>query len=116
MFVLLSDLTKTMNSIWLPVIFLQLLVKEFSSAVNAQKNKVNQLEDDTSSLADDISSLKKQAGNRAADADKALEDVEKTYKRAKDLDSDIQKMLKKIQGKNKHQPAAGPLWSPLDFL
>ncbi|RVE61913.1 hypothetical protein OJAV_G00175350 [Oryzias javanicus] len=75
----------------------KLLVKEFSSAVNTQKNKVNQLEDDTSSLADDISSLKKQAGNRAADADKALEDVEKTYKRAKDLDSDIQKMLKKIQ-------------------
>lgn len=83
--------------------FLQLLVKEFSSTVNAQKNKVNQLEDDTTSLADDISSLKKLNDIRAADADKALDDFDKTHKRAKDLESDIQKMLKKIQGKNQHQ-------------
>ncbi|XP_078791367.1 laminin subunit alpha-3 isoform X1 [Oryzias latipes] len=75
----------------------KLLVKEFSSTVNAQKNKVNQLEDDTTSLADDISSLKKLNDIRAADADKALDDVDKTHKRAKDLESDIQKMLKKIQ-------------------
>lgn len=41
------------------------------------------------------------ADERAADADKAVEDAEKTHKRAKDLDSEIQSNLKKIQGKGK---------------
>jgi len=35
-------------------------------------------------------------------------DVGKTYKRAKDLDSDIQNMLKKIQGRGKHKFSGSP--------
>ncbi|XP_039999564.1 laminin subunit alpha-3-like isoform X2 [Xiphias gladius] len=75
----------------------KILVKKFNSAVNSQKNRVKQLEEDTITLADDISSLEDKADKRAADADKAVAEVEKTHKRAKDLDSDIQNMLKKIQ-------------------
>ncbi|GLD51077.1 laminin subunit alpha-3 isoform X4 [Lates japonicus] len=73
------------------------LVNKFSSAVNTQKSRVDQLEDDTLSLGEDISSLKDKADKRAADADKAVADVEKTHKKAKDLDSEIRNMLKKIQ-------------------
>lgn len=42
-----------------------------------------------------------QADKRAADTDKAVADVEKTHKRAKDLNSEIENLLKKIQGKKK---------------
>ncbi|XP_069013512.1 laminin subunit alpha-3-like isoform X1 [Embiotoca jacksoni] len=73
------------------------LVKKFGSAVNTQKSRVNQLEEDTITLADDISSLKDKADERSADADKAVADVEKTHKRAKDLDSEIGNLLKKIK-------------------
>lgn len=44
-----------------------------------------------------------QADKEAADADKAVADVGKTHKRAKELDSEIQKTLKKIQGEENHQ-------------
>lgn len=37
----------------------------------------------------------------AADADDAVGEIEKTQKRAKDLDTEIRNMLKKIQGKGK---------------
>lgn len=37
----------------------------------------------------------------AADADEAVGEIEKTHRRAKDLDTEIQNMLKKIQGKEK---------------
>lgn len=46
-------------------------------------------------------SLHIKADERAVDADKALTAVEKTHKRAKDLDADIKSTLKKIQGKDK---------------
>ncbi|XP_029308567.1 LOW QUALITY PROTEIN: laminin subunit alpha-3-like [Cottoperca gobio] len=75
----------------------KILVNTFNSAINTQKSRVNQLEDDVSNLTDDIDSLKDKADKRAADADKAVTDVGKTHKKANDLDSDIQNMLKKIQ-------------------
>ncbi|XP_044075989.1 laminin subunit alpha-3-like isoform X2 [Siniperca chuatsi] len=75
----------------------KILVNKFNSAINTQKSRVNQLEDDAITLSDDISSLKDKADKRAADADKAVADVGKTHKRAKDLDSEIQNILKKIQ-------------------
>nr|XP_046263462.1 laminin subunit alpha-3-like isoform X2 [Scatophagus argus] len=75
----------------------KILVNKFSSAINTQTSKVNQLEKDMLNLSDDISSLKDKADNRAADADEAVADVEKTHKRAKDLDSEIRTTLKKIQ-------------------
>lgn len=40
-----------------------------------------------------------QADRRAADANKAVGNIEKTHKRAKDLDSEARNLLKKIQGK-----------------
>ncbi|XP_041847231.1 laminin subunit alpha-3-like [Melanotaenia boesemani] len=75
----------------------KVLVNKFSSAINDQKSRVEQLEEDTASLADDISSLKNKADKRATEADKAVADVEKTHKRAKDLDAEIKNMLKKIK-------------------
>lgn len=73
------------------------LVKKLSSSVNDEKSRVNQLEEDMNSLEDDIDDLKDKAGKRAADADKAVANVNKTHKRANDLDSEIKNMLKKIQ-------------------
>lgn len=42
-----------------------------------------------------------QADKKAVDADKAVTEVEKTHKKAKELDSEIQNMLKKIKGTGK---------------
>ncbi|XP_062413741.1 laminin subunit alpha-3-like isoform X1 [Pungitius pungitius] len=75
----------------------KILVNRFSSAINTQKSRVNQLEDDVSNLTDDISTLRDKADKSAAHADKAVADVANTHTRAEDLDSEIQKMLKKIQ-------------------
>ncbi|XP_037643626.1 laminin subunit alpha-3-like isoform X2 [Sebastes umbrosus] len=75
----------------------KILVNKFSSAINKQKSRINQLEDDASNLTDDIGTLRDKVDERAADADKAVEETGKTHKRAKDLDSEIQNMLKKIQ-------------------
>ncbi|KAM6919501.1 laminin subunit alpha-3-like [Lycodopsis pacificus] len=75
----------------------KILVNKFTTAINTEKTRVNQLEDDVSMLSDDIGTLKDKADKTAADADKAVADVGKTHKRAKDLDSEIQNMLKKIQ-------------------
>ncbi|XP_028282768.1 laminin subunit alpha-3-like isoform X2 [Parambassis ranga] len=75
----------------------KILVNKYSSAINTQKTKVGQLEEDTDTLVDDISTLKDKADKRAADTDKAVADVEKTHKRAKDLNSEIENLLKKIQ-------------------
>ncbi|XP_070830251.1 laminin subunit alpha-3-like [Chaetodon trifascialis] len=73
------------------------LVNKFSSAINSQKSRVGQVEKEALNLSNDISSLKDKADKKAADADKAVADVGKTHKRAKDLDSDIRITLKKIQ-------------------
>ncbi|XP_035490124.2 laminin subunit alpha-3 isoform X2 [Scophthalmus maximus] len=75
----------------------KILVNKFNSAIQTQKSRLNQLEEDTSTLVDDISSLKVKANTRAADANKAVAEVEKTHKKAKDLDTEIKNMLKKIQ-------------------
>ncbi|XP_045908367.1 laminin subunit alpha-3-like isoform X2 [Micropterus dolomieu] len=75
----------------------KILVNKFNSAINTQRSRVTQLEEDTITLSDDISSLKDKADKRAADAYKAVADVGKTHKRAKDLHSEIQNLLKKIQ-------------------
>ncbi|XP_067330961.1 laminin subunit alpha-3-like isoform X5 [Channa argus] len=75
----------------------KILVNRFSSAINTQKSTVDQLDRDTITLADDMFLLKNKAGETAADANKAMAEIEKTQKRAKDLDSEIQNMLKKIQ-------------------
>ncbi|XP_054482290.1 laminin subunit alpha-3-like [Anoplopoma fimbria] len=75
----------------------KILVNKFSSAIDTQKPRVNQLEDDVGTLTDDISTLKDEADKRAVDADKAVAEVGNTHERAKDLDSEIQNMLKKIQ-------------------
>ncbi|XP_060900726.1 laminin subunit alpha-3-like isoform X1 [Labrus mixtus] len=76
----------------------KILVNKFSSTIDSEKTKVNQLEVDTATLSDDISSLKSKADIKTSDADKAVTEVEKTHKRAKDLDSEIKNMLKKIKG------------------
>ncbi|XP_062260014.1 laminin subunit alpha-3-like [Platichthys flesus] len=73
------------------------LVKEFNYAITAQKSRISQLEEDTSTLVDDVSGLKGKADKRSVEADKAVADVEKTHRRAKELDSEIKSMLKKIQ-------------------
>ncbi|XP_056148615.1 laminin subunit alpha-3-like [Lampris incognitus] len=73
------------------------LVNKFGATVNSQRSKVSQLEQDMLTVQDDVNSLKDKADKRAAVADKAVGDVEKTHRRAKDLDSEVQNMLKKIQ-------------------
>ncbi|XP_019117800.1 laminin subunit alpha-3 isoform X2 [Larimichthys crocea] len=75
----------------------KILVNKYSTTINTQKSRVNQLKDDTKNLSDDISSLKDKADERANEADMAVEDVERTHRRAKDLDSEIRNTLKKIQ-------------------
>ncbi|XP_034469915.1 laminin subunit alpha-3-like, partial [Hippoglossus hippoglossus] len=75
----------------------KILVKKFNSAISTQKSRISQLEEDTGTLVDDISTLKGKADKRSVDADRAVADVAKTHKRAKELDSDIKSMLKKIQ-------------------
>ncbi|XP_041659948.1 laminin subunit alpha-3-like isoform X2 [Cheilinus undulatus] len=75
----------------------KILVNKFTFTINNEKTKVNQLDEDTVTLSDDISSLRDKADKKAVDADKAVTEVEKTHKRAKDLDSEIQNMLKKIK-------------------
>nr|XP_040026949.1 laminin subunit alpha-3-like isoform X2 [Gasterosteus aculeatus aculeatus] len=75
----------------------KMLVNRYSSAINAQKSRANQLEEDVSNLTDDISTLREKADKSAAQADKAVADVANTQKRAKVLDSEIEKMLEKIQ-------------------
>ncbi|XP_035644145.2 laminin subunit alpha-3-like isoform X3 [Oncorhynchus keta] len=72
------------------------LVSKFSSSVNSQKPKVSQLEQDTLSVNEDISALKEKADDRAADAQKVLNDVGKTHLRAKDLDTEARNLLEKI--------------------
>lgn len=44
-----------------------------------------------------------QVEKSAADADRAVTDAEKTHKRAADLDSEVEKLRKKIQGEGNHQ-------------
>ncbi|CAN9502837.1 unnamed protein product [Ophioblennius macclurei] len=72
------------------------LVDKYRKAVNDQKSKVTQLEDDMDTLEDDVDVVKNKADKKAADADKAMADIQKTHDRAKDLDSEIRNMLKKI--------------------
>lgn len=43
-----------------------------------------------------------QAEDRADDAARAVTDADKTHKRAKDLDSEVEKLRKKIQGEGNH--------------
>lgn len=52
-----------------------------------------------------------QAGDRAVDAQRVLEDVGKTHLRAKDLDTEAKNLLKKILGKKNI-----PVYSPFYFL
>ncbi|KAM8839447.1 laminin subunit alpha-3-like isoform 1-T1 [Synchiropus picturatus] len=73
------------------------LIKKYGTSMNNEKNRVSQLEDDMSNLADDISSLKSKADRTADDADKAVADLDKTHKKAKDLEAEVQAMLKKIK-------------------
>ncbi|XP_037538133.1 laminin subunit alpha-3 [Nematolebias whitei] len=74
----------------------KILVSKFSSSISTQKSKVDQLDKDMANIADDIASLKEKANEKTADAEKVVANVDKTHKRAKDLESDIQNMLKKI--------------------
>uniref|UniRef100_UPI0037E92AE9 laminin subunit alpha-3-like n=1 Tax=Semicossyphus pulcher TaxID=241346 RepID=UPI0037E92AE9 len=75
----------------------KILVNKFSNTITSQNTKVDQLEEDTVTLTDDISTLKDKADKKAVDADKAVADIEKTHKKAKDLEAEIQNMLKKIK-------------------
>lgn len=51
-----------------------------------------------------------QAEKSAADADSAVTDAEKTHKRAADLDSEVEKLRKKIQGEGNHQHLVAFHW------
>ncbi|XP_026231324.1 laminin subunit alpha-3 isoform X2 [Anabas testudineus] len=75
----------------------KILVNVFSSAINVQNSRVDQLDKDTLTLADDINTLKDQADTLADDAGRALGEIDKTTRRAKDLDTEIKNLLKKIQ-------------------
>lgn len=44
-----------------------------------------------------------QVQDRAADADRAVTEADKTHKKAKDLNSEVEKLHKKIQGEEHHQ-------------
>lgn len=44
-----------------------------------------------------------QVQDRAADANRAVTEADKTHKRAKDLNSEVDKLRKKIQGEGHHQ-------------
>ena len=57
-----------------------------------------------------------QADRTAAEADMAVEDVEKTHKRAKDMESEIQNLLKKIQGREKHKFSGSTIWFLLSVI
>lgn len=52
-------------------------------------------------------SLGIQVEDRAADADSAVKEAEKTNKRATDLDSEVEKLRKKIQGEGNHHCSVG---------
>lgn len=41
--------------------------------------------------------------DRSADADRAVREADKTHKRAKDLNSEVDKLHKKIEGEAHHQ-------------
>lgn len=43
-----------------------------------------------------------QVQDRAAGADRAVTEADKTHKRAKDLNSEVEKLHKKIKGKGHH--------------
>lgn len=43
-----------------------------------------------------------QVHDRAAEADRAVTEADKTHKRAKDLNSEVEKLRKKIQGEGHH--------------
>uniref|UniRef100_H3DCP0 Laminin subunit alpha 3 n=1 Tax=Tetraodon nigroviridis TaxID=99883 RepID=H3DCP0_TETNG len=73
------------------------LVSKFSSAVNNQKPRVDQLDEDTDNLLKDMNTLNEKVQDRAADADRAVTEADKTHKRAKDLYSEVEKLRKKIQ-------------------
>lgn len=45
--------------------------------------------------------------DRAADADSAVKEAGKTHKRATDLDSEVEKLRKKIQGEGNHRCLVG---------
>ncbi|XP_051553427.1 laminin subunit alpha-3 [Myxocyprinus asiaticus] len=73
------------------------LVTTFSSTVNKQRPKIDQLEQDVLNLADDMDSLKEQVRKRSDDSQKAIATAENSHQRAKDLDAETQNLLKKIQ-------------------
>ncbi|XP_056913723.1 LOW QUALITY PROTEIN: laminin subunit alpha-3-like [Takifugu flavidus] len=73
------------------------LVNKFSSIINNQKPRIDQLDKDTGALSDDIKALKQKVEKSAADADRAVTNAEKTHKRATDLDSEVERLRKKIQ-------------------
>lgn len=113
---------------------LQHLVEKFTSTVNNQRPRIDQLDEDTDNLSDDIKALKKkvssvrlisrfihtqktktthsdvykgafvciQVDDRAAEADGAVTDADKTHKNATGLNAEVDKLRKKIQGGGRH--------------
>ncbi|XP_016103083.1 laminin subunit alpha-3 [Sinocyclocheilus grahami] len=73
------------------------LVNTFSSTVDNQVPKINQLEQDVSNLGEDMDSLKEQVWKQTEDSQKALSNAENSHERAKDLDTETQNLLRKIQ-------------------
>ncbi|XP_016368342.1 laminin subunit alpha-3-like [Sinocyclocheilus rhinocerous] len=73
------------------------LVNTFSSTVDNQVPKINQLEQDVTNLAEDMDSLKEQVWKQSEDSQKALSNAENSHERAKDLDTETQNLLRKIQ-------------------
>lgn len=56
-----------------------------------------------------------QVEKSAADADRAVTGVEKTHKRATDLDSEVEKLRKKIQGEGNHRHLVAFHWFQVIF-
>ncbi|KTF81139.1 hypothetical protein cypCar_00033678 [Cyprinus carpio] len=73
------------------------LVNTFSSTVDSQVPKVNQLGQDVTNLAEDMDNLKEEVRKQSEDSQKALSNAENSHQRAKDLDTETQNLLRKIQ-------------------
>ncbi|KAJ8012103.1 hypothetical protein DPEC_G00065200, partial [Dallia pectoralis] len=72
------------------------LVNNFNSTISNQEINVSQLELDTNTLETDVTALKRKADEREISAEKLVEELNKTNKRAEVLDADAKNLLQRI--------------------